>query len=144
MGKARAILAIAVVGLILLRPTIGDSKPARISAAEAAFRRHAAEFKRARRARIRDPWFSAHADVVADGRRTCAEIKRRLGRPDRIVLPAHLAALAGEIDGLDDPKGELLIYEEHTLDDIGPGWFALEITCHDGRATSLTTEMQAS
>jgi hypothetical protein len=89
-------------------------------------------------------WFFQHADITAGGRRSCTEIKRRLGPPDRVILPAHLAAAAGEIDGLDDPKGEALIYADETHDSIGTGRVILQIDCHDGRALYVHISHQAT
>jgi hypothetical protein len=115
---------------------------------EAQFRHRAAAFKKLRRWPDKDndwhrrcasalEWFNAHQELISDGRRTCAELRNRLGPPDS-PSPGSLQSWMpkGKYGG-GDAETERLDYEAAPQDDISSSRVRLTISCSNGKATAV-------
>jgi hypothetical protein len=138
--------------LAIARPV--SAKPAgNNSAAETDFRRRAAAFRKLRRLPKNDAawgrryedavhWFVSNGDIVADGHRSCAEIKRRLGPPDPPSPFEMNAPRSGpQADALPE---ERLEYSSSSCDAVGCGRIVLIIGCHRGKPTAVALDTKAT
>jgi hypothetical protein len=147
-----------IVATFLAAAGSGHAQGTGRRATEAEFRRHAAELKKLRRSPQHDAgwdrrfaatvgWLFDNAEIFADGRRSCAEMKRRLGPPDP---PSPL-----DVDALPEvrqrrarqsapPEEEVLVYSAPSHDAIGDGRISLQIDCRNGKTTSVAFEGRAS
>ena len=121
-----------------------SAKESGTSTTETDFRRRAAAFKKLRRLSKHDAawdrrfeeavtWFASNSEIIADGHRTCAEVRRRLGPPDPSSASDKDARSAEES----------IEYSSAACDAIGCGRIKLIIGCDRGKATAVALDLKA-